>query len=194
MNSFFRLASLWLVLSLLPACTAFKNEPLTLRSEAGWGEVGQARWNWSTSGEVIADAGDGFLVSKKQYSDYEMSFEFSVDASTNSGVLIHCRNPEEITPLTCYEINIWDKHPQQENRTGAIVTRVPPFMKIDTLGRWNDYRIQVSHTAVVVYLNGVLVSSLSNPELTSGHIALQRAAGGTARFKNFMVSPLSGEL
>jgi len=34
-----------------------------------------------------------------------------------------------------------------------------------------------------------LVAQLDNPDLTDGHIAIQRAVGGSVRFRNLLINP-----
>ena len=135
--------------------------------------------------------GDGFLVSRNQYQGYLLAIEFRVDEATNSGVFVNCSDPAEISPVTCHEINIWDNHPRQEYRTGAIVTKVEPFKKLNTLGRWNTYEIRVSPDELEVVLNGTLISRLAQPEKNGGHIALQRAVDGEVRFRNIRLEAIN---
>ena len=91
----------------------------------GWNSIGQAKW-FAVDETLVGGGGDGYLVSDESYREFRLTLEFNVDAGTNSGIFVHCQDPFEITPLTCYEINIWDNHPRQEFRTGAIVTLKPP--------------------------------------------------------------------
>lgn len=152
-----------------------------------WQQVGAANWRQENQQIVGGGAGDGYLVSPLPYSNYLLTVEFNVDATTNSGVFVNCTDPNNITPLTCYEINIWDDHPRQEFRTGAIVTRVEPLVKLDTVGQWNIYEIEVRSNIIEARLNGTVVSRLENPEQSSGLIALQRAVDGEVRFRNIRV-------
>jgi len=123
---------------------------------AGWNALGEANWRVS-GGELVADgpregpdgvtpsgSGDGFLVTTRRYTSYSLSVEFNPSADTNSGVFIHCADPETIDPTSCYEINIWDDHPRQEFRTGAIVTKVLPLKKMNSAGQWNRYDISAA--------------------------------------------------
>src|SRR6201999_209861 len=101
-------------------------------SETGWvtlfdgksmdnfNKVGNANWRIE-DGMIVSDKGDGFLVTKTDYKDYEIKAEFWVDADANSGIFIRCTNPEKIGAETCYEVNVWDTRPDPSYGTGAIV-------------------------------------------------------------------------
>jgi hypothetical protein len=52
-----------------------------------WNQIGDANWRLE-DGAVVADKGDGFLVSKNDYADFQLRAEFWVDADANSGIFI----------------------------------------------------------------------------------------------------------
>ena len=54
-----------------------------------WNQIGNANWRLE-EGAVVADKGDGFLVSKKDYADFQLRAEFWVDADANSGIHSRC--------------------------------------------------------------------------------------------------------
>ena len=159
-------------------------------SLAGWEVMGDARWS-VTNGVLTALGSDGYLATESRYDSYRLQIEFKIDPGTNSGIFVQCQNRENISPLTCFEINIWDAHPRPEYSTGAIVTLKPPLHKIDTLGGWNRYDILVASESVKVVLNDVLVSSLDAPDKTSGFIALQRSGQGKVSFREISLVPLN---
>jgi hypothetical protein len=135
-------------------------------------------------GEIVGSGGDGFLLSEGLYDDFRLSLEFRVDATTNSGIFIRCRDRQRVHPETCYELNIWDQHPQQEARTGAIVLwHMPPLAQVNTLGRWNSYEVVARGPQLEVRVNGVLTARLEDADSTAGFIALQRWGEGTVRFR-----------
>jgi hypothetical protein len=75
-----------------------------------WDTIGDANWRL-VDGVVEADKGNGFLVSKSSYTDFEIRAEFWVDGDANSGVFIRCTDPTKITAKNAYEVNIFDKRP-----------------------------------------------------------------------------------
>ena len=154
----------------------------------GWSATDESKW-WVMDGAITLQSGeDGYLVTDSTFENVTLEVEFWVDSQVNSGVFVNCSDPTDISPVSCYEINIWDDHPGQEYRTGAIVTQVPPRMKMNTAGQWNQFEISVSSRALVVELNGSEISRINRPEKQRGHIALQRSNGGEVRFRNLSLS------
>ena len=150
----------------------------------GWEPIGAASWTVENAEIVGAGRGDGFLTTLAQYGNFELSLEFQVDAATNSGVFIRCRERARIHPETCYELNIWDEHPNPQARTGSIVLRVmPPLRHVNTLGRWNTLLVLARDRRLEVRINGELTAVLDDAETAVGFIALQRWQSGTVRFR-----------
>lgn len=158
-------------------------------SLAGWIEVGEAEWKaQGREIRVDAGAGDGMLMSAQTYQDFRLVLEFNPDQEVNSGVFIRCQDEEDITPLTCYEINIWDNHPRQEFRTGSIVALAyPPLAHVDSIGKWNRLEISAEGDAITVWVNGTKTASLIDSTHSSGFIALQRWEGGAVRFRGIAI-------
>src|SRR5437588_8077811 len=57
-----------------------------------WNAIGDANWR-IVEGAVMADKGNGFLVSKSTYTDFEIKAEFWVDSPANSGIFLRCTDP-----------------------------------------------------------------------------------------------------
>jgi hypothetical protein len=158
---------------------------------SGWQVVGDADWQVK-SGELVASGeGDGFITSHQEFKNFSLSLEFWVDATTNSGVYIRCQDRDNINPNTCYELNIWDEHPQQDARTGSIVFKVmPPLVKVNTVGKWNTYDVTAEGTNLVVRVNGAITAIMVRADPTGGFIALQHWEKGTVRFRNVRIALL----
>ena len=62
------------------------------RDFTGWDRIGDANWRVE-EGVLIADRGNGFLVSQQDYREFQLRAEFFVDSITNSGIYIRCTNP-----------------------------------------------------------------------------------------------------
>src|ERR1700690_1931863 len=132
---------------LLVGFAALSYSPLA-SSETGWvtlfdgknldnfDQIGTANWRLE-DGAVVADKGNGFLVTKNAYTDYQLRAEFWVDAAANSGIFIRCTDPGKVTGSTAYEVNIWDARPDPTYGTGAIVNvaKAHPMQKAG--GKWN---------------------------------------------------------
>jgi hypothetical protein len=118
-----------------------------------WNQIGNANWRIE-DGVVVADKGNGFLVSKASYTDFLLKAEFWVDDDANSGIFIRCTDPDKVTGSTAYEVNIWDRRPDPSYGTGAIVNvaKVSPMPK--SAGKWNVYEIVAKGSTFTVTLNG----------------------------------------
>jgi hypothetical protein len=182
-------------------------------SETGWvtlfdgksidnfNKIGDANWRIE-DGMIVADKGNGFLVTKTDYKDYEIRAEFWVEADSNSGVFIRCSNPEKVGADNCYEVNIWDARPDPSYGTGAIVN----VAKVDPMphaaGKWNTYEITAKGSSFTVVLNGQkTVDGVQDAKLASGRIALQHGLGvkdangvpndkGVVKFRKVEIKPL----
>lgn len=155
-----------------------------------WFKNGNAEWQ-NISEEIIgsANGGSGFIMTKDAYKDFILELEFYPDKTINSGVFIRCKN-YELAYVDCYEINIWDEHPNQKSRTGAIVSRATPLAHVNTLNKWNTYIIKNQNNHLQVWVNGILTADLENDELSEGYIGLQAAETGTIKFRNVKIKVL----
>ena len=80
-----------------------------------WDQIGDANWQLE-DGVAVADKGNGFLVSKNSYTDFQLRAEFWIDDVANSGIFIRCTDPKNVAGKTAYEVNIWDTRPDAELR------------------------------------------------------------------------------
>ena len=101
----------------------------------------------------------------------------------NSGVFIRCQDPKTITAANSYEVNIYDKRPDQSFRTGGIVDVAKPASVVMTGGKWNSFDITARGTKLTVVLNGMKMVDMDDPKHARGPIALQYGAG-TVKFRN----------
>lgn len=186
-----------LILLLSSACLSSNSDIVRMKlfneqDLDNWRQVGAANWQVSEREiTVSATAGDGMLVSRDSYTDFKLSLEFWVDEQVNSGIFIRCADTDEFTPLNCYEMNIWDKHPNQDFRTGSIVTLVsPPLAQVNSINKWNTYEITAKGNKLQVAVNGIVTARLQDDKHSSGYIALQCANNGKVRFKNIFLEVL----
>lgn len=159
-----------------------------------WNMIGTANWRIE-GGATVADAGDGFLVSKNTYGDFQLRAEFWVDDNANSGIFIRGSDPNKIAGANTYEVNIFDKRPDPTYGTGAIVgvAKVVPMPKAG--GKWNVYEITARGDRLIIVLNGVQTVDVRDGKHASGVIALQHGAdavGNTAvvKFRKVQIRPL----
>jgi len=161
-----------------------------LSDESNWNLDGEAQWSFA--GDIItgsATGSTGFIISKESYSHFILELEFYPDSTINSGIFIRC--PElSISPIACHEMNIWDLHPNQENRTGAIVAKAKPKTVVHTLNKWNTYRIKCEDHKTEVWVNDMLTAEFKDTTILNGLIALQAAETGTVKFRNIKIAKL----
>ena len=154
----------------------------------GWNVVGDANWT-VVEGVVQADKGTGFLVTPASYRDFQITLEFWVTDDANSGVFLRCSDPKTINQMNAYEVNIFDKRPDQSYRTGGIVDIAKPASVIQTGGKWNTYDIPAKGSQLTIVLNGTKVVDVQDTKHAEGPIALQYGAG-TVKFRNVRIRTL----
>jgi len=150
--------------------------------------IGDANWQLA-DGVVQANQGNGYLVTKNTYGDYQLKVEFWVDDEANSGVFIRCEDPKQITAMNAYEVNIYDKRPDQAYRTGAIVDVAKPLANINAGGKWNTFEITAEGPRIVVLMNGVKTAETNKSHALHGNIGLQWAAG-VVKWRKVEIKPL----
>ena len=155
----------------------------------GWNTIGDSKWAL-IDGNLgpVKKFGDTMLVSEAKFSDFELTLEFWIDSTANSGIFIRCQDPNEISPFKCYEVNIWDNHPKQEFRTGAVVFHAaPPIQHVETAGKWNTIKIKAAGTNISVQINGETTALMENDTHRVGDISFQRFNKGEVTFRNILI-------
>jgi Domain of Unknown Function (DUF1080) len=158
------------------------------KSLKGWDVVGNANWSVA-DGAVQASMGTGFLVTPQSYTDFQITADFWVTDDANSGVFIRCSDPKTINAMNAYEVNIFDKRPDQSYRTGAIVDVAKPLSIVNTGGKWNTIDITARGPRMTVLINGQKMVDVQDNKHARGPIALQYGAG-TVKFKNVRLKTL----
>ena len=133
--------------------------------------------------------GNGYLVTPMSYSDFEIQAEFWVTDDANSGIFIRCSDPKMITAMNSYEVNIYDKRPDQSYRTGAIVDVAKPAAVVNTGGKWNTMTITAKGPKMTVTVNGMKTVDVENKMHARGPFALQYGAG-TVKWRSVKVRTL----
>ena len=154
-----------------------------------WTTIGNANWHVA-DGVVQADQGNGHLVSKSSYADFQIRAEFWVDTQANIGIFVRCADPQKIATATCYEVNINDDRPEQDFSTGAIVNVAkvsPPIPKAG--GRGNTMEITAKGPQMSVMLNGVRTAEGRDGKFTTGRITIQYTRG-MVKFRKLQIRPL----
>ena len=147
------------------------------KSLDNFNKVGDANWRIESDG-IVADRGNGFLVTKNSYGNFQLRVEFWAGPDANSGIFIRSTDPEKITATNAYEVNIWDDRPEKDYATGAIVgiAKVDPMPK--TVGQWSVMEITAKDGTFTVVVNGkTTVDGAKDTKHASGKIALQHGLG-----------------
>jgi hypothetical protein len=163
-------------------------------------------WGVENGNLVVKKGGGGWLMTEKEYGDFELRLEFKVPKGGNSGVAL--RAPLKGDPAyTGMEIQILDdpsyKGLQKYQHTGSIYGVVPAAKFVNKpIGEWNSYRIVCKGRQVIVELNGEKLVDANLDEYKEkhakvhpgilrdkGHIGLQEH-GGRVEFRNIYLKEL----
>ena len=156
-----------------------------------WNKLGDANWE-VVDGAVQATKGmNSYLVSPMSYGDFQITLDIWVTDDANSGVFIRCEDPKNITAMNAYEVNIYDKRPDQTYRTGAIVDVAKPLVNVDAGGRWTTIDITAQGSKLIVVMNGMKTVDVDHKGHARGPIALQYGMGSTTvKFRNVRIRTL----
>ena len=167
-----------------------QKQQLFIENQSNWELLGEAQWQFK-KGTLYGNAtkGEGFIITKKRYENFVLTIEFKPNKKVNSGVFVLCKG-KEMSATDCHEINIWDTHPNQDNRSGAIVTKQTPRVYVETIGRWNTFEIRCEGTTTTVTLNGQITAIQEGKPALEGVIGLQVANEGKIAFRNIFLQPL----
>jgi hypothetical protein len=153
--------------------------------------------------------GGGWLMTEKEYGDFELRLDFKIPQEGNSGVAL--RSPMKGDPAYAgMEIQILDDDWYKTNSkglrptqlTGSIYDVVPPSKKaLKPVGEWNKFRIVAKGRHVTVELNDTKIVDADldqykergdkHPGLLrdKGHLGLQ-SHDGRVEFRKLYVKPL----
>lgn len=176
---------------MLIAVSCNNSEKLFEEDTEDWEVYGDATWTFNKDiliGKVTN--GSGYIMSTNSFSDFILETEFMPDSSINSGIFIRC-SKKEINPFDCYELNIWDLHPNQDYRTGAIVAKYKPLSYIETINKWNTYRVKAYKGRLQVWINDSLTADTILNELSVGFVGLQAQGKGVIMFRDVSLSQLN---
>jgi hypothetical protein len=126
----------------------------------GWKSTGNMKVWGADKGVIFCEGGGGgWLMTEKQFGDYELRLEYKMPKGGNSGVGL--RSP--LTGDPAYqgmEIQLiddegWPGGLQKWQNTGAIYNVVPPkTIKNKPIGEWNSMKIVAKGRQITVVNNG----------------------------------------
>jgi hypothetical protein len=133
----------------------------------GWTMLGGKLEAWGADNGILytSGKGGGWLMTEKEYADFEIMLEYKVPEKGNSGVAL--RAPLEGDPAykgmeiqilndSWYKANYKGLKPAQ--LTGSIYDVVPPAKEVTKpAGEWNKMHITAKGRHVTVVLNGTKI-------------------------------------
>lgn len=151
--------------------------------------IGRRGVNWSTNPERTGS----WLSTEKEYGDFRLEFQFTVNKGGNSGVFIrssHQRNPA----FTGYEMQIHDSpgRPPSKGGPGSLYDVVAPDKNvIRQAGEWNYATITAKGPKIIVEMNGEKILETEQTRSMKGYIGLQNHDDKSeCRFKNIRLEVL----
>ena len=211
----FRLAAFWgCVLTACLGAQARADQPpdgfvslFNGKDLTGWkvNEGGkQSVWGATDGILFVQGHGGGWLLTEKEYGDFEIRLEYKMPEHGNSGVGLHAMHGDPA--YVGMEIQLIDdgtwKGLQEWQHTGAIYNVVPPSsLPGKPAGMWNKIRIVAKGRHVTVELNDVKIVDANlddhkdqfdkHPGLKreKGHLGLQ-SHDGRVEFRNLFVKEL----
>lgn len=114
----------------------------------------------------------GDIVTRADYANFELSFDWRISAKGNSGVMFHVIPVGQATHESGPEFQILDnaRPALPKERAGALYALVAPAMDMTKpAGDWNTARLIANHGQVQHWLNGMRVAEyqIGSPEFTA---------------------------
>ena len=158
-------------------------------SLTGWAPRLDGQWEVADGTiSAVPDAGRGFMATTAHYADFQLTVDFWIDDTANSGVFLRCPAEGAISQGNAFEVNIFDPHttwPTGSINEVAKIQTVP-----QTAGKWNTFEITADGDHLVVQLNGQTTVDARSDRHQSGPIALQYNGVGQVRFRNIKIKTL----
>ena len=134
----------------------------------------------------------GYLVTTREFDNFELTAEFWVNEGANSGVFLRVPGPDvPLDQKTGVEVNISDTHATWP--TGSIneIEKVG-FVPV-TINKWNKYDITADGAHILVKLNGVTTVDAQDPRHVRGPVGVQYCcrSGNVVKFRNMQIRPLT---
>jgi hypothetical protein len=184
---------------------------------SGWKVHGGKLESWGAADGLLftSGSGGGWLMTEREYGDFELRLEYKVPVNGNSGVAI--RSPLQGDPAyTGMEIQVLDdngpayKNLKPTQYTGSIYDVVAARRGANKpAGEWNQMQLVARGRKIMVTLNGTVIVDANlddhkdrvkpNPDKKQaghpgldrprGHIGLQ-SHGSRVEFRNIVLKPL----
>ncbi len=167
----------------------------------GWEVYGTELW-YVEDGELVCESGPdkeyGYLGTRKYYDDFELSLDFKQISNGNSGVFFRSYIRTGVN-ISGWQVEVappgHDTGGIYESYGRGWIAQIPDEKEnILKMGDWNTLRIKVTGDNVTTWLNGEIMTELTDEKigLGKGRIMLQIHSGGgiKVRWKNINVTEL----
>lgn len=179
----------------------------------GWQQFASKKALWKVEDGMIVCQGNGagWLGTKQQYSDFELSLEYRLQPSGNSGIYIRAPKEGHISRVGMEIQLLDDLHAKYAKLhfyqyTGSVYHVIGPRLRsTKAAGQWNQITIRAKGDHIQVWLNGPkivdanlavwrgdLAIAKEHPGIsrTTGHIGLQSHTD-RVEFRNIKLTPLN---
>jgi hypothetical protein len=164
------------------------------KSLNGWQSVGDASWR-VIDGTIRTDGEKrGFLMTEREFADFQLHVEYKSPAATNSGIFLRTQLDPKDPMNDCYELNIAPA--DTPFPTGSFVERKRCSQAANVParpGQWHSLDAAAEGGRFTVHIDGNLVNQYVDPEaIVRGRIGLQSNSGEVA-FRNIRIHVLPCE-
>lgn len=172
-------------------CIGQKTSLFNSKNLDGWKNHGTEKW-YVENGNLICESGPdaqyGYLVTDKQYKNFELSLEFKQEANGNSGVFF--RSTVDGTKVNGWQVEVAPPGKAtggiyESYGRGWLIKPDPKKDKALKMGEWNKMKIKVNNNTVTTWLNGEKMVTITDAKIGAGEggIALQIHDGGGIKVK-----------
>src|SRR5262249_3562651 len=149
------------------------------RDLTGWTQRGQGDWRIADGTLVAAVSGRGWLMSDREYSDFELELEYKLLSGANSGVFLRAWPEGEVSGSQFVEVQLLDdRSPSYSNlpatqTTGSLFNLKAPHPAAQApINEWNRLAIRANGRDVAVKVNGteVLDANLDGFSASFGNV------------------------
>ena len=217
----FTLSALFVFVALVLTCQGEDKAPESFtalfngKDLTGWKVNKEATkpkvWGAEKGVLYVQGSGGGWLMTEKEYSDFELRLEFKMPEKGNSGVALRSAMEGNPSFESGMEIQLLDDEWHKKNYkglkdtqlTGSIYGVVPPSKSaLKPVGEWNKMRIIAKGPQITVELNGekIVDANLNDHKdkvkehkgllRPKGHLGLQ-SHDGRVEFRNLYVKELN---
>lgn len=157
---------------------------------------------WSVKDGILSCVGKpgGYMRTEQSYRNYKLTVEWRFTKPGNTGVLVHINGPDRVWPRSfeCQGMHdrqgdfwLWGgaecKEPRISDKKNGVAMTAPSNEK--PVGEWNTYQVECNTNSIKILVNGKLMNTATECNLTSGMIGLQ-SEGGAIEVRKVYLEPL----